>query len=418
MLFALAGCADEIPTATGEGLFPGGTRPVTAEVEFSPDESATELGRFSGFADPSAAGFLLVANRFEGELFAHTLARFTGFPDSVTYTSEGSTTTDTAFTFGAGRVVAPIDTAASTSAGPVTFRLWSLAQDWDAESAGWELAIDSAGRQVPWAEPGGAPGELLAEVTRTPGDTLTRDSIVWEVDSLTVQRMARAEFPGVLVTADGSPARFELRRLLLRTALRPAARPDTAIAQTISAGPQIFVFVPDVPEARDGWLVGGLMGDRVLLRIRIPESVPGCTSPATTPPPACAPIPLTEVTLNDAALLLDPLPVGGFRPLAPVSLVLRRIGEPELGRIAPLGNLVNPGGAPYLAPPDAWEAPTDTVLRLPITAFVRELALQDSTGAAVALLVEPQLRNFGVARFAGRPRLRLVYTLPLNGSGS
>ena len=160
------------------------------------------------------------------------------------------------------------------------------------------------------------------------------------------------------------------------------------------------------------------MGDRVLLRIRIPESVPGCASPATTPPPACAPIPLTEVTLNDAALLLEPLPVGGFRPLAPVSLVLRRIGEPELGRIAPLGNLVNPGGAPYLAPADAWEAPTDTVLRLPITGFVRELASQDSTGAAVALLVEPQLRNFGVARFRGRPRLRLVYTLPLTGSGS
>ena len=404
LLLGSTACSDELPTATDEGLFPGG-RPVTFQADLAPADFFEEIGRFTGYTSRRDAPYLLVANQFEGALQAHTLARFTGFPAAITYTDAGTSKTDSTFAWVGGRVVAPLDTTALAATGPVTYQLWTLTQPWNARSATWELAVDSAGERTPWSTPGGARGRLLAEVSRAPGDTLLRDSIVWALDSLAVRDIVRDSANGVLVTAIGTQSRTQLGRLVLRANARPAGKPDTALTQNITTGPQAFIFTPAVPDA--GWQVGGIEGARALFRLRLPATVPVCAPGGG----ACRDVAFGSVALNEAALVFDPVPVeGGFRPVAPLSLVLRLIAEPTLGRLAPLGGSVTAA----LVPGTRFVAPADSAVAIPLTSYVRHL-LSDSTAIdAFALLAEPEAANFGLARFAGAPRLRLIYTLPLD----
>jgi hypothetical protein len=408
VLGAVAGCQDEIPTATS-GLLPTDARPTTVEWVVPASEFAAEVGQFGGFNNALDAPYLLVANRFDGVLEAHTLARLTDFPATVTFTLNGAAQTDSAFVYGAGRVVARVDTAASTSAGPVTLQLWSLAQPWDPASVSWTYAVDTAGVRVPWTQPGGTRGRLLAEVTRTPGDTLMRDSLVWTVDSLTVAEMATSEFRGLLVTATGSPARLQIANLALRTTTRPVARQDTAIAQSIVSGREEFVFTPEPPTAPGGvWQVGGVGSGRTLFRLTLPRTLPTCPPGTGSTGGNCRQVALRDVTVNQATLLLDPVPVGGgFRPLAPVNLMLHVVGEPELGRQAPLGSVV----ATALVPARRFATPADSAVALSLTRYLQGASAGDTVPGALALLSDPNTRNFGLARFAAAPRLRLVYTL-------
>lgn len=412
LLAAVAGCQDELPTATGTDLFPPGVEPTTVELTVAADQFLEEAGRFTDYTDFRDAGFLLVANDFGGILEAHTLARFTGLPATVTYEQADTSATDSAFVFGSGRVVAPVDTLA-TSEGPVTLQLWSLAQSWDAGSVSWELAVDTAGTQIPWAEPGGTRGRLLAEVTRVPGDSITRDSVVWTVDSLAVAAMADSAFAGLLVTAAGAPARVQLGRLELRVTQIPEAQPDTVIEQTIASGPQEFIFTPREPVAPDtgSWQIGGLRGARVFLRLDLPDSVPTCPPGVDPAGIDCRMVSLDQVQVNEAALLLDPQPVGdAFRPLEPIGLVLRTIGEPELGRQAPLGAPI----AGTEVSPRRFGAGSDSTVVLPLTDYIRGLSSDDSTTTVTAaLLTQPGAASFGVTRFEAMPRLRILYTLPL-----
>ncbi len=410
VLFVTA-CRDELPTAPGEDLFPRGTRAATHVLELPVGAFLQEIGRFTGYTSPRDAGYLLVADRFDEGLIAHSLARFTGFPTSVTYSVGGVSQTDSVFVYGAGQLVAPVDTAASAAAGEVQFQLWSLAEPWDPASVSWQRATDTTGVQIPWSVPGGTRGQLLSQVTWPPGDDLPRDTLSFALDSLTVEAMAAADFPGVVVTVNGSPARFQLRRMTLRTTVHPASRPDTTLAQTIAEGPQTFIFTPEPPQTADSWYVGGVRSARVLFRVDLGRRFP---CPAATGVAPCATagdsLRLFDVALNQASLLLQPLPVtGGFRPLRPADLVLRRVGEPELGRQAPLGDPISQ----VTVPPDRFAAATDSTVAIPLIGYLLRLPASDTTALSVALLAEPEGGAFGVARFAPQPRLRLVYTLPL-----
>lgn len=407
VLAATVGCEDELPTATGDGRFPGGQRPVTLELVVPAEELVLDDTLYSGYTDPRDAGMLLVATRFgEGDggpaLEARTLKRFTGFPDSVTYSGASGSRTDTAFVYGAGRIVVPLDSALSVAAGPVTLRVWSLAQAWDAASVTWEVALDTGGVRQTWRTPGGTTAQLLSTLTYTPGDTLTRDSLVFALDSLAVARLAADSLSGVLITAEGAPSHLQVGGVTLRTAVRPASRPDTAIATSLTAGPTAFIYTPEAPGGGARWEVGGLASARTVFRVRLPRQVPACVPPAT----ACGTIPLEAVLLNQAALVFRPQrDLGGFRPVGPIALAVRQVLQPELGRRAPLGAAVGGdtiGGARFRA------GSPDSTVALPLSpAFLRS----DSTEVVVALLASPEGAYFGRARFAGPPRLRLLYTL-------
>jgi hypothetical protein len=243
----LTGCQDRLPTVTGDGLFPGGSRPLTVELLLTPEQFVVSDTVFPGFVAPGGPGFLVVANRFEGVLDAHGLARLEGFPDSVTFSDDGTSRTDDEFTYAAGNVLTVVAPNASIQT-TTTLRLWELDQAWDTAGVSWTVA-DGRGSPVQWQTPGGTRGTLLSEATWAPGDTIGRDSISFAVDAAAVARMAAEGFSGLLVTSETPGSRVQLSRLTLRAGVRPASRPDTVIEVTVGAGPQRFVYNPSSPRS-------------------------------------------------------------------------------------------------------------------------------------------------------------------------
>ncbi len=399
-----AGCSNDIPTAAGEDAFPPERRASTFEVLLSSDSLSTEIGRFSDYTGPGDAGYLIVAADFGGELYAHALLRFTDAPESVQFSSGGTTFIDTAFVYAPGNLVARVDTSASVTAGAV-LQLWALGQEWDPASTTWERATDS----TLWDEAGGTRAELLSEAAATPS---AGDSVLLPLDSAQVARIAAADFPGLLLTARGVPGRVRLTVLGLATALRPASRSDTTIAQTLMAGPRTFIFTPEPPRAVSAWEAGGIRSARTIFRLRIPERVPACGEPLAA---QCGTVALEDVTVNSASLLFTPVPVpGGFAPLGTTTLSLRSVFEPGLGRAAPLGPLVTdqqPGAGGVVFAQGRFTA-GDTVVAIPIGQYLQSVARADSSAVTLALLGEPEAASFGVVWFEPAARLRIVYTLP------
>lgn len=401
-----AACQERSPTAVGEDLFPQGSRPATVELA-SAAQSLTILGRFTGYTSPQDAAFLLVANRFDGSLDAATLARFRGFPTFVNVTVNGAVRVDSVFTFLGGQVVVPIDTTATEfQGGPVTLELRALARSPGPDSLFARGTIDTTGTR------------LLSSVRITPGDTATRDSVVFAIDSLDVRQFAREDFPGLLLRAAGGQARLQTGRLSLRTAVRPSQRADTTVAQTITTGPQTFIYSPEPPVPENALIAGGIRSARSLFRLVLPERVPAGPGDSRT-------VPIDSVTINEAALLLEPLPAsGGFRPLGPLTLQLVRVAEPELGARAPLGDIAqDPVGfsqqGPVYAPIVYTPGQTEPVT-VRLTQHVRNVAARDTTarareglGTTLALLGQAEAQAFGRALFRSPPQLRLVYTVPV-----
>lgn len=397
-LLAGAACEDELPTAGGDEQF--AVLPTTIEVLLPASEFLLGDTVYRGFADPSVAPYLLVANAFDASLQAHALARITGFPDTITFNAQP----DTAFRYVSGRVTTVIDDDASTPGVPVVLRLYLLDQPWDSASVSWERASAT----TPWRVPGGTPGRLLSEITWSPADTsAAADSVRWQIDSLAVRSLARDDSPGLLVTSGSPGTRVQFTGLTLQATIRPSARADTTVTQTVFGGHQTFVFTP-APPTRPGILsVGGATGERSVLRLNLARSVPTC-------PPgsgSCPTVPLRQVTLNRATLLLDPVAVpGGFRPLGTAPVSIRRLLEPELGRRAPLGEVL----AGDTVPAASFLTPSGPVA-FDVTSTVNAYS-RDAAGVTIALLGAPEGGSFGYAWFTDAPRLRLVYTLPLTPS--
>jgi hypothetical protein len=399
-----AACSDETPTFSGPGGFPPGSVPVTREVILPAASFFRTLGSFSGYSDASDANFIAVANQYEGAFSAHVLTRFLGFPRSVTYVRNGGTRTDTTFTFLESKLVLSVDTLA-TAGRPFTLQVWEAAQKWDRETATWTMAVDSAGEQVAWTEPGGTRGVLLGQgiYPATGGD-----SLVVTLSPDVVRRLADTLSNGVVLTVAETGARVEFADALLRIAVKPdSAAPDTTIMFTAGTGSvRTTVYTPEQPDAPVGGIaVGGIRSARTLVELDLEQTVPGC--PATE---TCADVPLSQVQLNQVAILLRRSPVpSGFAAPNDVPLALRLVVEPELGRVAPLGQTS--------LDRDILFQRADSVLTLPVTALTNTLIANDSLPRTFALVSElpgvDSPPNFGVLFLDPDARLRIVYTLPV-----
>lgn len=395
-----AACSDETPVLSGDDQFPPGSISVTREVILPASAFFETLGSFSGYTSAANASYLVVANQYQGELNAHALARFRGFPRNVTYTRDNVSRTDTLFTFVNTRLVLGVDTLA-TAGRPFTVQVWEAAQSWHAPTATWTEAVDTTGVRTLWTEPGGTRGALLAQGTYAVGD-----SLVIPLPAAVVERLSDTLSNGVVFTVAETGARVEFSDVLLRGALRPdSANPDTTIAFTAgSGGERVTVYTPEQPDAPDGTVgVGGIRSARTLLRLNLEQTVPGCAAGET-----CADVPLSAVRLNQVAVLLRPVAVsGGFGALNRVPLALRLVDEPELGGAAPIGQT--------LLDQDATFARGDTVLVLPVTALTSTLASNDSLPRTFALVSEitgiESPPTFGALFFGPDARLRIVYTL-------
>jgi hypothetical protein len=403
MALATAACSDEIPTLEGDEQFPPGGISVTREVIIPAGQFFRTLGSFSGYTDAADAPYLVVANRYGGELDAHGLTRFRGFPRTVTYVRNGVSKSDAAFTYLDSRLVLGVDSTASAGR-PFTVQVWEAAQRWDAGSATWTNAVDTTGVRTPWVEPGGTRGPLLAQGTYGVNGG---DSLVITLPAAVVARLADTLSNGVVLTVAETGARLELSDILLRAAVRPdSAIPDTTIIfTTSSAGQRVTVYTPEQPDAPAGIIaVGGIRSARTLLELDLEQTVPGCAVGQT-----CPDVDLTTVQLNQVAILLRPTAVPrGFGAPNTVPIALRLVDEPELGRVAPVGQTVLDADANF--------AGGDSVVVLPVTNLARTLAANDSLPRTFALVSELSGTDapptFGVAFFDPDARLRIVYTLP------
>ncbi|HEX6373799.1 MAG TPA: hypothetical protein VF006_33030 [Longimicrobium sp.] len=399
----VAACSDEVPTFSGTDPFPPGSIATTREIILPAARFFQVLGSFNGYSDAADAPYVAVANQYGGELNAHALARFRGFPRSVTYVRNGATRTDSAFTFVESRLVLSVDSLA-TAGRPFTVQVWEAAQRWDPETATWALAVDSAGSRVPWTEAGGTRGTLLGQGTYP---VTGGDSLVVTLSAAAMRRLADTLSHGVVLTVADPGARVEFADLLLRVAVKPdSALPDTTIIFTAGTGAErTTVYTPEQPDAPAGIIgVGGIRSARTLLQLNLEQTVPGC--PATE---TCAEVPLSQVQLNQVAILLRPTAVPrGFGALNDVPLALRLVVEPELGRVAPLGQT-------SLDQDVVFES-GDTVVALPVTSLTNTLIANDSLPRTFALVSElpgvDSPPSFGVLFLDPDARLRIVYTLP------
>lgn len=396
LLPLVAACDEESPLLTGGEFFPGGP-PVTLQATFPASEFFDLLGTFAGYpASIASPSFLVVAEDFGGVLDSHALLKLR-FPATVQHGGG----VDTLYTLTGGRLLAPIDSSATTvtTRGNLVFQLWEVDQEWDASTATWELAVDTGGAAVPWQEPGGTRGELLATSSWNP--TFAGDTLSFALDSLLVRRIAADDFRGLLVTVE-SGERAQLGRFTLRAGARPASA-DTVVQLNVTDGRQVYVFNPAQPRAAGALEVGGIASARTLFRLDLDRTVPGCANPQANP--SCPRVPLGEVVLNGVDLLLRPQPVPqGFQALDSTVLVVRRVSEVELGRAAPLGERV-PGAVSFFAP-------GDSVVRVPLTNLARQGVVTDTLTGDFALVSEPEANSFGALWFESEPRLQITYTLP------
>lgn len=409
LALSAAACSDEAPTLSGDDQFPPGSVPVTREVILPASEFFRVLGTARGYTEASNLSGVVVANRFGGSLDANALARFTGFPTTVTYQREGLQVTDTAFRYQGSRMVLRVDTAASSRSGPVTLRVYQAAQAFDVGSATWTTAVDTGAVRTPWTQAGGTRGELLGEGTFSEGDSL---SIT--INAAAVRALADTASRGIIITTTTAGARVELFEIVLRANIKPdAASPDTTIVQNIgTTTTRTTIYTPEQPEPGPGvFAVGGVLSARTLVELNADRRVPACAVGET-----CGTVPLDSVLLNQVAVLLRPVqPPGGFGPIKVFPLSLRLVEEPALGGAAPLGTRVldvNLALSNQVYP----YARGDTLVELPVTNLARNLALTDTLPRTYALLSELQTTTvpptFGVAFFEAEPRLRIIYTLP------
>lgn len=417
---ALTACDNEVPTATGSDLFPGGQAPTTLVAEFTGSDLILREEVHEGFGDPRLTPFLIVANQFEGVLDAHALARFDTLPDSVSYTAEGTSRRDSIVSFAGGRILLDVDSLATLPVATTQLLLYELTQPWDSATVSWEYAVDRPGEQVPWTTPGGARGTLISSQFWEPQDpdSVLADTVVFALDSAAVARLQAEDHPGVLVATERIAARLKLSALTFAADARPATNPDTLveIRTTLNAA-QTFIFSPPEPEDPEVLAAGGLRGDRSILTLDMEHEVEACPSGGGS----CSMVALSEVTVNRAQLVFEPVPIpGGHRPIATPRVVLRQVSEPELGRFAPLGAIV----AVDSISPSAFEEGAEEEFVLDVTNTVLQYLAAKRAAArdgetidperSFALLTEFEVPDLGLVWFRRSPRLRIVYTLPLN----
>lgn len=337
---ALAGCEDELPTATSDELVP--VDAGTAEILLPFDEVVDDLRVHRGFGRPADLGYGLLADDFRDALEVRTLVRFGDYPESAQVEdTTGTTVPDSALTFVGGRLILRFDTLgvdAGELEGPPQVTARSIQAPWHPETATWEWAVDSVGVQEPWPEAGAGPADSLATAA---WDVEESDSLSIEVDSATVAAWGDTANPrrGLRLDLDRPGRRFRLNNVSLELEARPSVNPDTTITVGVPQRLITFVYSPGA-EGDPGLRLGGVPAWRTTFRLDVPESIDAS-------PEVCAvlecPVRLTPETLSAATLLLTPeAPPAGFEPEDTVRLDVRPVLRPERLPRSPVGESLLP----------------------------------------------------------------------------
>ncbi len=403
LLAVIASCDDELPTFTGGGRFPQDVIPPTLEHVLQTGEFLIAAETYDGPTSVNDAGYLMVAQDFEGGLTAHVLAKFNQFPDTIDV--DGFINEN--FEYAGGEVRGIIPDTLAVSPDFVTFDLYAVAEPWDSLNVSWENRINRPGEEVPWSVPGGPKTTLISTTSWTrSASTPAADSIIFIVPAAQMELLARGGMHGLLVSAREPNSSAIISRLMIRATLIPEAPADTTVVREFTSAFQSFIYTPSEPPQTDALRVGGVTSDRSLLRIGIETLLPTCAGP---PGPTCEEVPLRDVSLNRVELILDPVPVaGGFRPVGLLRMAAWLVAEPHLGEVAPLASLVD-----FLEiPGDRFLASNDTPVIINITGAVARALANGESEVGIALLTDPEASSFGYAWYDRNPRLRYLYTVP------
>lgn len=396
VLTAVAGCSDQLPTIVDSGRFPPGLEPVTIEYVLDASEYLTSTLTLRGDTDIFDSSDLVLASQFDGVLDSNVLTKFAAFPDTILFPGSD----DGAFElFSAEFRSVVLDSVTSVSA--ANFYLWTIPQDWDS-TATWTEASSSP-TSVPWQEPGGTRGDLVAVATWERADTtVSGDSLVWVLGPGFLAMVEAMENPSFIVTVDEPNIRTQIRPLTLQLSLIPLVAPDTILTRNVASVHQAYIISEGPPPLPNLLSAGGITSDRSLLRMMLPDMLPGC------PNGSCPMVPATDVVLNRVDLVVDPAPVtGGFRPLGPSTVYARQLFEPELGAQAPLGPVVSAA----VIPPERFVPDGTAPVSFIITGPVGQALVNGELDFGLALVVEPEASQFSYAWFSLNPRLRFIYTL-------
>lgn len=413
LALGLAACGDEEPTGLGSGLIGPGLR--TYEVFLEGEEFLRSDTTYDRLGALSRVNFWLIAEDYAGELDAHTLFSPT-LPTRVTYTDSAGSHTDSIAAYVGGTLTLVIDTVAST-AGPSELELYEVLETWDQPTADWLVRTDTTGTLELWEQPGGTVGAQLSTATYESGDTLrialdSQTVAVW-TDSLGAAR-------GGLLRSTTAGTRLVVRSLGFAFDVIPAENADTVVQAGAVRRP-LTIVSPDAPAPTEEELrVGGVPTWRTLFHF---ESLADQPIPCGPEAPASCTVPLRDVTVNLATLILEPVPVGARRIERPIFLENRPVlpGPPSVPITrSPLG-----GFATFTQdslPVGLFDGEIAEVepVQVPITSFIRGMVNPGEEQEPLywlALKSAAESSEFGYAAFASLtspwpPRLRLVVSVP------
>jgi hypothetical protein len=409
----VTGCGEEGPTGVGSDLLGPGVRTFGVVVEAG--EFLVADTAFDQIGTLDDAAFRLAAHEFEGDLEARTLLSILR-PETVTYTpGEGqSAVTDTIAVLLGGRLTLVVDTLATEGA-PVTVELLQVTEEWDRATAAWETRIGTAEETQAWSTPGGTTGPVLASAVWESGDTLRipLDSAavaVW--DDSTAARiggLVRTTSPGSRLFIAGAFFEFDVLPMEADTVLQAGGVLESKV-----------ILTPEMHDHEVGTLrVGGLPAWRSALRFRHLDSLPIPCGPGQ---PAGCTLRLGDVTINQASLLLSPLPAGPRRLERDLLVEGRAVlGAPGIPLVrSPLSGPLGPPSDTLRAAMFVTPEPDAPDVRLPVTGFVRTHVSPDTAAFRpdwLAITALGERGTFGYAVFGGvasdrPPRLRLIVSVP------
>lgn len=407
----VAGCGDEAPTGVGAELLDEGLRTVRVVL----DAPAFLQGdtTYDQIAELNNVSYAIVANAFEGELDAHALFRVVR-PFEVTYEdADGATQTDSLAAIRGGTVTLVLDSLPD-AVGPIELAVMDLTEDWDRRSVSWDLRYDTAGVSAAWTEPGGTAGAVLGTATWSEGDTL---EIPIDSVAATVWHDTIGAFEGGMIRLSTPGERLRIQSMSFAFDVVPTGT-DTVL-EAGRAMQMVSVASPDSAPTDDVLRVGGVPIWRSMLHFQSFEEL---LVPCEQGPTSCT-VPLSEVTVNAANLLLRTRPPGARRPERPMRVegraVLEAPGVPlirsPLSR--PLGRLDEPLDVTAFSDPEPVE------VRIPITGYVqRNAALPEDDDEIellwLALTLAGEGSVFGYGEFGSvsstvPPQLELVVTIPV-----
>jgi hypothetical protein len=392
----MSACTEEPLGNLDSGSAPGASS-VTRELVLSvTDLSTWRDTTVTGFAVPSNAPFLILAE--QQELRARGLSQL-DIPDTL------NTFADTLpvdhFVDASMRLV--LDTVNSVFGSfPLTVRMVSLAQEFVPAEASWTEAEE--GR--PWITPGADLAEELSSVQMTE----VSDSLIFEfqvpVDSLLKSWQDLDGQPGFALVLEGPGSRLLVRALSLRIEAVLEGR-EAPIEQTLINDVRTFISDPEPPSPGQDLRLGGVPASRFYLEFSPPDSVGG--------------FPLHGSTINHAELIFHPLPPPA-EPYAMergvVALPVKLMTDPFIwGAKTPIGSSL---GGFAIMDPDSLAA------GIPLRVDVRSLLISALSGPAdsigtirVGMRSDPDGQSLGYWEFgsvqssaAYRPELLIIFTTP------